>query len=118
MTLNQNVDPNVYMALTEKNYKDITDYIENPMSATCFPDDNGRNVGGTREVVTSELIYYWMVAFNIPFECEKWHLNRLLNLVHICSIKNSPPKKMGRNEILQRNHALNAARKAKLHTRG
>lgn len=115
MTITQNVDSEVYNRLTENNLKDINEYIENPMTATTFSDTNQPP---NREIITSEIIYYWMVAFNIPFECQKWHINRLLTLVKVCNIKNSTPKKMGRNEILQRNRALNEARKKNLNTKG
>jgi len=115
MTINQ-VDPNVYYLLTKENIRQIMDYINAPMSATTFSEMPGAK--RSREVVTSELIYYWMVASQIPFECQKWHLNRLLNLIRICGIKNQPPKKMKRNEILSRNASLNAARRAKLGTPG
>lgn len=116
MTITQNVNPDVYKYLTRENIAQINKYIEAPMTATCFYDDK---VGKTsREKVTSELIYYWMIALNIPFECQKWHLNRLLTLVKVCNIKNQPPKKMSKREIMSRNAALNAARKKQLNTRG
>ena len=114
-TIAQNVKPEVYNRLTEDNLKAISDYIENPMTATTFSDFNQRP---SREIITSEIIYYWMVSFNIPFECQKWHLNKLLTLIKVCNIKNSPPKKMSRQEILSRNRALNEARKKNLNTRG
>lgn len=116
MTLTQNVNSDVYQYLTNKNIAEINRYIEAPMTATYFSDDK---IGKTsREQITSELIYYWMVALNIPFECQKWHLNRLLALVKVCNIKNQPPKKRSRKEILSRNAALNAARRKQLNTRG
>ena len=114
MTITQNVNPNVYYALTAQNYRDIQAYIEDPMSATTFSDINKPS----REVVTSEVLYYAMFANNVPLECQKWHINRLLNLLHIFSIKNQPEKKMSRAQILERNRALNEARKAKLKTKG
>lgn len=116
MTLNGGVDQNVYKALTNKNADDISNYINDPMTATTIKRDNKRSSG---EIVTSELIYYWMTELNIPFEpCQKWHLSRLLMLIEVCSIKKTPAKKMTKAEILRQNHAINMARRAKLHSRG
>ena len=116
MTLTQNVKPEVYNALTRENITQINEYIAAPMTATYFVEDkNGKN---SREQITSELIYYWMIALNIPFECQKWHLNRLLTLIRVCNIKNQPPKKRSRREIMSRNAALNAARRKQLNTKG
>ena len=106
----------VISRLSQKNLDQINAYIESKQSATTFgqmPERKGRG-----EIITSELIYYWMVAFNIPFECEYWHLNRLFALIRICNIKNSDPKKMSRHEIASRNRDLNARRKAQLQTSG
>lgn len=101
---------------SSSNFNQINAYIESKESATTFgimPEHKGKG-----EVITSELIYYWMVAFNIPFECELWHLNRLFALIRICNIKNSKPKKMSRGEIARRNRELNARRREQLHTAG
>lgn len=117
MTLNQNVDPNVYNYLTNENIRQINSYIDAPMTATYFSEEKGSR-GGRGEQITSELIYYWMIALQIPFECQKWHLNRLLTLVRVCNIKNQPPKKRSRREIMSRNAALNAARRKQLNTKG
>ena len=94
----------------------VNSYIEDPMSATTINENRTYHVN--REQPTSELIYYWMIALNIPMECQKWHLNRLLNLVRICNIKNAPPKKMSQRDIIARNKALNAERRAKYNTKG
>jgi hypothetical protein len=116
MTITEDVDPIVYDHLTNEHLKQINTYIEAPMTATYFSDQKSK--GGSREVITSELIYYWMIALQIPFECQHWHLNRLLTLVKVCNIKNQPPKKMSKREITSRNAALNAARRQQLNSRG
>lgn len=116
MTITQNVDPNVYYFLSADNIEAINRYISSPMTATTFSNKNRNQTN--KERVTSELIYYWMIAFNIPFECQKWHLNRLITLINVCSIKNQPPKKMSQRELMSRNAAINAARKKKYNTHG
>lgn len=116
MTLNGPVDPRVYRALTKQNVDEIAAYIQDPMTATTIKRENKRP---SREIVTNELIYYWMTALNIPFEpCQKWHLSRLMTLIEVCSIKNQPPKKMSQAAAMKQQHALNAARLAKYHTTG
>ena len=113
-SLNHPID--TVLRLSRENITQINNYVESTQSATTFgqmPETKGRG-----EVITSELIYYWMVAFNIPFECESWHLNRLFALVRICNIKNSKPKKMSRNEIASRNRELNALRRERYGTSG
>ena len=115
MTLTQNVKPEVYMCLTESNIDEINAYIEAPMTATTFYEEGNKT---NSETITAELIYYWMIAMNIPFECQKWHINRLLTLIRVCSIKNQPPKKMSKGEALRRQAELNARRKQQLHTKG
>ena len=116
MTLTPNVKPEVYRGLTKSNVEQINKYIEAPMTATSFVED--KRGTGSRATITSELIYYWMIALNIPFECQKWHLNRLLTLIRVCEIKSQPPKKMSKREIMNRNSSLNSARKKQLNTRG
>lgn len=116
MTINQNVPDSVYEHLTANDIKRISEYINDPMSATTVNKLPG--IDKSREVVTSELIYYWMIALQIPCEFEKWHLNRLLKLIEVCNVKNTPPKKMSKSEIMARNKSLNAARRAKYNTKG
>lgn len=122
MTLTQNVNPMLYKVIPRSVFEQIFAYIDDPMSATVI--NEMRAPGAARkktDVVTSELIYYWMAALQIPFECQKWHFNRLMTLIRICEIKNTPPdkrKKMSRNEILSRNQELNRARRAAMGTKG
>ncbi len=116
MCLTEPSDPNVFFALSSQNIKDIADYISNPMTATTF---HNRDKRPSREIITNELIYFWMSNFGIPFDpCQKWHLNRLMTLIEVASIKNQPSKKMSKKDILSRNAALNAQRRAKYGTKG
>lgn len=116
MTLNENVDPRVYECLTMDELNKINAYIADPMTATTINSKDKSN--RTNERITSELIYYWMIAYNIPVVFEKWHINRLIMLIRVCSEKNKPPKKMSSAEIMRQNSAINAARRARLHTKG
>lgn len=116
MTLNPPADPEVYNRLTLENVRKINEYIESPMTATTIHERQGGRKNN--EIVTSELIYYWMITFGIPVEFEKWHINRLIMLIRVCAAKNEPSKKMSRSEIMAQNRALNAARRARLHSKG
>lgn len=117
MTITQNVNDEVYLVIRNNSeiLKQINEYIEAPMTATWFSESNGK---GSREIITSEVIYYWMVSYRIPVEFQKWHLNRLLTLIRVCSEKNSEPKKMSASERNARNRALNEARRKRLKTHG
>lgn len=113
------VDPEVFNRLTTENLKSINEYINSKRTATWFSQAPGSATPKrSQEVITSELIYYYMVAFQIPFECQYWHIERLFTLIKICNEKQTPPKKMSRREILARNRQLNAQRKSQLNTRG
>ena len=116
MVISSDVPPEVYLHLSSENISAINDYINAKMSATWFTEHkpSPRN----REVITSELVYYWMVTLNIPFECQYWHLNRLFTLIRVCNEKNNPGKKMSQQEILRRNRELNEQRKKQLGTTG
>ena len=115
MTLTQNVDPNVYRAITPAILKTVTEYIDAPMTATTF---SNRKRGGGRKIVTSEVLYYWMISYGIPFECQKWHLNRLLTLINVCNAEGSPPQKLPRAEVAAQYKALNDARRKQWNTSG
>lgn len=114
MTINKKeVNDLYYKNITLKDLQKIFDYVGDSMTATWFNEKNLPRGRGNGEVVTSELIYYWLVALQIPFEVEKWHLNRLLTLVQICNVKQQKPKKMSKKDINSQNAALNRARRAK-----
>lgn len=116
MTITQNVDPKIYRYLTDENIDQVREYIEDPMTATWF---GGNTEKGNKKIITSEVIYYQMIALNIPFECQKWHLNRLLTLIRVCNEENKPPgKKTPLNELYAQRQALNEARKKQLNTKG
>ena len=117
MTITQNVNPLVYFALTEQNYRDILAYMEEPMTATWFTERDKKKPK-PRDVMTAEIIYYYMVALQIPFSCEKWHFNKLMTLIRVCNEKNKPPEKMSKRKIMSRNQALNMARRQQLNTTG
>lgn len=116
MTLNENVQPEVYMCLTDKHMEQIRNYIEDPMTASKVPEDKSGK--SSRELITSELIYYWMISLQIPVEFERWHINRLIMLIKICGVKNAPPKKMSKRDIYNRNAAINAANRKRFNTSG
>lgn len=119
MTITQKVDQQVYLNLPGEIFTQVDEYINQKMTATWFNDKE--NNQKSREVITAEIIYYWMIAHNIPMECQKWHLNRLLTLIRVCNIKNQPPKKSGRKEGRKERGsraALNRARRAQHGTNG
>lgn len=116
MTLTQNVNPEVYYAMNDDVITQIKNYIDDAQTATWFAESNEKKY--SRDIITSEIIYYWMIALQIPFECQKWHLNRLLTLIRVCNEKNQPEKKMSQAEVMRRNREINEARRRALNTRG
>ena len=117
MTIESNVNPNVYLAIPASTLEKVKWYISESMTATWFKEDKNAPKGG-KKVITSEVIYYWMISQNIPIECEKWHLNRLFTLIRVCSEKNRPQKKMSRKEHASWQRAENARRQAAYHSKG
>ena len=116
MCLDKDIDPKIFMAIDGVSMKKIVSYIEDPMTATTIKDNNNRK---SHEIITNELVYYWMTELNIPFEpCQKWHFNRLMTLIQVASIKKAPPKKMGKREAAHERALLNAQRRAKYNSKG
>lgn len=115
MTLTPGVSPELYDRMTSSDYQQISAYLQASMTATWF---NEKNSKPSREIITAELIYYWMIQSQVPFECEHWHLNRLITLIKVCSAKNAPAKKMSRAESAAKQRAINEANKAKYNTSG
>lgn len=127
MTLEQNIPDIVYKTLSTENLKKINAYIEKKMTATWFREDNNKKPSKNRgpfrrgEVITSELIYFWMIELNVPVDFQKWHINRLLTLIRVCNEKHKEANgdnKMSKRDVIARNKALNAQRRARLKTRG
>lgn len=116
MTITQNVRPEVYDNLTPENIRQINDYIEAPMTATTFSKQESRRF--SREIITNEVIYEWMIALNIPFECQKWHINHLITLIKVRSIKSQPARKKNSQETASYYASLNESRRKKYNTRG
>ena len=116
MTISQNVDPYLYKFIPAEVFKEINDYIDDPMTATWFKENQSK--GNRGEIITNEVIYYWMIAQNIPLECAKWHFNHLMTLIRVCSEKNAPQKKMSKRDIYSQNRALNAARRKATGSKG
>lgn len=112
MTLTQNVPDEAYMNITNQQLNEIRAYINDPMTATTFSDIRKEGESPNKEIITNELIYYYMIALNIPFECQKWHLNSLLTLIEVAKRKNTPEKKMNQNELISHHRAINVRRRA------
>ena len=117
MTLTKNIPESYYAYLTAKNVEDINEYMLDSMTATTI-NDLKQNQGPRSQKVTSELIYYWMIQFGIPFTCDKWHINRLIMLIRVCAEENKPQKKKSARELASEYRMINAARKAKYGTKG
>ena len=115
MTITQNVLSYIYGQITNDNINQVSKYIALPMTATWF---NHEDNTPSKEIITSEIIYYSMIAYNIPFECQKWHLNRLLTLIRVCKKKNDKPRKMSKAEIVNRNRELNNKRRQQSNSKG
>lgn len=126
MIIDEDYDPKVLRGLSSSNIKKINEYLKDSHTATWFGKTDSyintekslKKPNSKKDVITSEVIYYWLVALQIPFECEKWNLNRLLTLVRVCNEKNAPPKKMSKKQLMNRNTALNQLRRQQLNSAG
>lgn len=119
MTINRNqVNPIVFQCLTKEHIMKIKDYIDNPMTATTFSKRVDEQKPMKKEIITAEIIYYWMISAQIPLECEKWHINRLMTLIKVFGIKNAPKKKIGKGQLTKRNAAMNAANRKRMRSKG
>ncbi len=118
MTISKVNDPSIYYRIPVSEIKKVEEYIHAPMTATWFSDDKTKKVSGKKEVVTAEILYYDMIALGIPFECQKWHLNRLITLIRVCQKKQEKPEKRSKREIMESNKELNARRRAAMHSKG
>lgn len=116
MTVNQPEDPNCYRSLTPLQLQVISNYLKDPATASTFSDYEEKKFSS--QIITSELIYFWMTTLNIPFSCEEWNLNRLLALIRVCSIKNGKPKKKPRRDMIEERKRLNQERRQQWNTRG
>lgn len=115
---NVEIPPEVFSRITDSNISDINEYIDKKMTATWFSEINRKTGLPSQEIITNELIYYWLIAFQIPFEVENWHLNRMFTLIRVCSMKNEKPKKMSREAMINERQRINEERKAKFNTSG
>lgn len=116
MIVNRPADPQLYKYLSKENLEEVAKYLSAPMTATTFREFGKK--APDRSIITSEQIYSWMVAYGIPFECQKWHIKRLLTLIRVCQANNEPEKKMSRAELAAYNRELNAKRRAQYGTTG
>lgn len=115
MTITPNIPDAAYTQLSQENLADIADYISNPMTATTFPKTSNKK---NKEIITAELIYYWMLELGIPVEFQKWHINRLITLIRVCEVQRAPGKKKSQQELIRDYAALNEARRKKYNTKG
>lgn len=101
MCLTPNVKGDVFYCIPQTEMEKISEYIENPMTATWFSEERNGVKQKKKEIITAEIIYYWMISLGIPSEYKKWHLNQLLTLIRVINVKNTPKKKRSRREILE-----------------
>lgn len=116
MEVTGQVDDSVFSLITPKQKNMIDEYMADTMTATTI--SRPKNKPPSRKIITAEVIYFWMIQNGIPAEYDKWHLNRLLTLIEVCSVESGPKTKMSRQEQMAQQRALNASRRKKFNTRG
>jgi len=116
MSVDPKTPPEVFAKLSRENFEEINQYINAKMTATWFRED--KNQPPSREIITAEVVYHWMIHYNVWLEAEHWHLNKLLTLIRVCNEKNKPPKKMNRRQQIAERQRLNAERLAQGNYRG
>lgn len=119
MCLTPNVKEDVFYCIPADQIDKVSEYIKDPMTATWFREDKKKGpISKKREIITAEIIYYWMISLNIPSEYRKWHLNQLLTLIRVINVKNTPPKKKSRRELLEEQMKINEENKKRFNTKG
>ena len=116
MIITPEISPDIINEFTLQNFKDVNAYMESKQTATWFSDTPEPKT--SREVITAELIYYWLVTFNIPWEAQHWHLNKLFTLIKVFNAKSEKPKKMTPGQAAARRRELNEQRKQQYKTAG
>lgn len=117
MTLNEGVNPDVYYYLTEENIKAIDTYINDANTATWF-NDKGKPKRARKDIITAEIVYYWMTVYNIPESYQRWHFNKLMTLLRVAAEKNNESANTKRTDNAAQRRALIAARRKRYGTRG
>lgn len=101
----------VPMYLLQNHKRELHEYINDTQTATTLHQLGPRK--GVTPTITSELIYYWMIKFGIPFECQRWHVSRLLALIEVCNNKeNAKGNKMNPVDSARYRYELNKKRLA------
>lgn len=112
MCINDEIPESVLPYISRDEMDKIMKYINDPMTATTFSKRRKQRAArNSSTFVTSEVLYWQMSMFSIPYKCEQWHLNRLLTLLRVCEEKGQTPQKMSERDILRQYASANAARR-------
>lgn len=114
MCLDEEPPDELHLAILSTRYaEEFNAYTKDPMTATTIKSVDKFPSHSRNNIQTNELIYHLMTVNNIPFECDKWHFNRLMTLIRVCNEQNGEKKPMTKRETLEYQAALNKARRAK-----